>query len=154
MKGNHHEHGVIVDPVRGEEFVGSRGAGAQLNGKRIRVTTRAKLSECVLGTGIPPGSMNLLPDYSRTLETLTGTCRGIRRGGSAATSIAAIVPTNYAPCPPQGIRFEPLLLWPPAGKSVITVTCHSDSPQCLHFFPRCPPRSPQRCFVLDSFDVY
>jgi myo-inositol-1(or 4)-monophosphatase len=67
MKGNHHEHGVIVDPVRGEEFVGSRGAGAQLNGKRIRVTTRAKLSECVLGTGIPPGSMNLLPDYSRTL---------------------------------------------------------------------------------------
>ena len=53
MKGLHHEHGVIVDPVRGEEFVASRGSGAQLNGKRIRVTTRAKLEDCVLGTGIP-----------------------------------------------------------------------------------------------------
>jgi myo-inositol-1(or 4)-monophosphatase len=44
----------------------------------------------VLGTGIPPGSMNLLPDYSRTLETLTGTCRGIRRGGSAALDLAYV----------------------------------------------------------------
>ena len=87
MKGNHHEHGVIVDPVRGEEFVGSRGTGAQLNGKRIRVTTRAKLSECVLGTGIPPGGMDLLPTYSRTLETLTGTCR------------------RYPPCRQCGIGF-------------------------------------------------
>lgn len=90
MKGNHHEHGVIVDPVRGEEFVGSRGAGAQLNGKRIRVTTRAKLSECVLGTGLPPGSMAQLPDYTRTLETLTDTCRGIRRAGSAALDLAYV----------------------------------------------------------------
>ena len=76
MKGLHHEHGVIVDPVRGEEFVASRGSGAQLNGKRIRVTTRAKLEDCVLGTGIPPGSMSELAEYSKSLETLTGTCEG------------------------------------------------------------------------------
>ena len=67
MKGLHHEHGVIVDPVRGEEFVASRGSGAQLNGKRIRVTTRPKLEDCVLGTGIPPGSMSRLVEYSKSL---------------------------------------------------------------------------------------
>ena len=90
MKGLHHEHGVIVDPVRGEEFVASRGSGAQLNGKRIRVTTRAKLEDCVLGTGIPPGSMLRLEDYTRALHTLTGTCRGIRRAGSAALDLAYV----------------------------------------------------------------
>jgi myo-inositol-1(or 4)-monophosphatase len=90
MKGLHHEHGVIVDPVRGEEFVASRGSGAQLNGKRIRVTTRAKLEDCVLGTGIPPGSMSRIEDYSRSLQTLTGTCRGIRRAGSAALDLAYV----------------------------------------------------------------
>ena len=90
MKGLHHEHGVIVDPVRGEEFVASRGSGAQLNGKRIRVTTRARLEDCVLGTGIPPGSMSRLEDYTRTLHTLTGTCRGIRRAGSAALDLAYV----------------------------------------------------------------
>ena len=76
--------------MRGEEFVASRGSGAQLNGKRIRVTTRAKLEDCVLGTGIPPGSMSRVEDYSRSLQTLTGTCRGIRRAGSAALDLAYV----------------------------------------------------------------
>ena len=89
-KGLHHEHGVIVDPVRGEEFVASRGSGAQLNGKRIRVTTRPKLEDCVLGTGIPPGSMSRLAEYSKSLETLTGICRGIRRAGSASLDLAYV----------------------------------------------------------------
>ena len=90
MKGNHLEHGVIVDPIRNEEFVASRGYGAQLNGKRIRVSNRTKLKECVLGTGIPPGSLNRLDDYMDSLKTMTGTCRGIRRAGSAALDLAYV----------------------------------------------------------------
>jgi len=90
MKGNHLEHGVIVDPIRNEEFVASRGAGAQLNGRRIRVSSRTKLKECVLGTGIPPGSMNRLDEYMSSLHTMTGACRGIRRAGSAALDLAYV----------------------------------------------------------------
>jgi len=90
MKGNHLEHGVILDPIRREEFVASRGYGAQLNGKRIRVGARTRLDECVLGTGIPPGSMDRLDEYMATLKTLTGTCRGIRRAGSAALDLAYV----------------------------------------------------------------
>lgn len=89
-KGKHLEHGVIVDPIRNEEFVASRGKGAQLNGKRIRVSSRAKLEDCVLGTGIPPGSMDRLDHYMDTLKDFTGECRGIRRAGSAALDLAYV----------------------------------------------------------------
>jgi myo-inositol-1(or 4)-monophosphatase len=90
QKGNHLEHGVIVDPIRREEFVASRGYGAQFNGRRIRVSNRAKLEECVLGTGIPPGSLDRLDEYMATLKSLTGSCRGIRRAGSAALDLAYV----------------------------------------------------------------
>lgn len=91
MKGRHYEHGVVYDPVRGEEFVASRGSGAQLNGKRIRVSTRSKLEDCVLATGLPPGKVDShLDEFMEGLKTLTGTCRGIRRAGSAALDLAYV----------------------------------------------------------------
>ena len=91
MRGLHHEHGVIVDPVRGEEFVGSRGSGAQLNGKRIRVSARAKIEDCVLATSIPPGSIeNRLETHMDSLKRIAGTCRGVRQGGSAALDLAYV----------------------------------------------------------------
>jgi len=89
-KGKHLEHGVIVDPIRREEFVASRGSGAQLNGKRIRVSQRHKLEDCVLGTGIPPGSIPRLDQYMASLTDLTRACRGIRRAGSAALDLAYV----------------------------------------------------------------
>ena len=91
MKGKHLEHGIIVDPIRNEEFVASRGYGAQLNGKRIRVSRRTKLSECVLGTGIPPGEIAArLDSYMPSLHRLTAGTRGIRRAGSAALDLAYV----------------------------------------------------------------
>lgn len=90
-KGRHLEHGVIVDPIRNEEFVASRGHGAQLNGKRIRVSTTTKLEDAVLGTGLPPGSVKTkLDGYMAALSTFTGQARGIRRAGSAALDLAYV----------------------------------------------------------------
>ena len=91
QRGKHLEHGVIVDPIRHEEFIASRGYGAQLNGKRIRVSNRTKLEECVLGTGIPPGSVEArLDQYIEGLHHFTGIARSIRRGGSAALDLAYV----------------------------------------------------------------
>ena len=91
LKGNIIEHGVIVDPIRHEEFVASRGYGAQLNGKRIRVSPTTKLAESVLGTGIPPGRIaSQLDEYMPKLHRLTATCRGMRRLGSAALDLAYV----------------------------------------------------------------
>jgi len=91
MKGNRIEHGVIVDPLRNEEFVASRGAGAQLNGKRIRVARATRIDEGVFSTGIPPGSVRAeLDSYMDVLKRFTGTARATRRLGSAALDLAYV----------------------------------------------------------------
>ena len=45
------EHAIILNPVTGEEFTASNGQGAQLNGKRLRVSNRTNLTSTVIGTG-------------------------------------------------------------------------------------------------------
>ncbi len=86
------EHAVVLDPIRREEFIASRGRGAQLNGRRIRVSNLAGLDGALLGTGIPFKSRQTehLPAYIKSLETLTGSCAGIRRAGAAALDLAYV----------------------------------------------------------------
>lgn len=96
MKGRRVEHGVILDPVRNEEFVASRGKGAQLNGKRIRVTTPTRLDDSVIGTGIPPHSINRHnAAYMAMLEDFTAQCVGVRRLGSAALDLAYVAAGRF-----------------------------------------------------------
>lgn len=91
MKGRQIEHGVIVDPVRNEEFVASRGAGAQLNGKRIRVARRDRLDGALLVTGIPPRAVDQhLDAYLGMLRDFVAASGGMRRGGSAALDLAYV----------------------------------------------------------------
>ncbi len=86
------EHAVIVDPVRREEFTASRGRGAQLNGRRIRVSKLAGLEGALLGTGIPYRNHcdDRLGPYSRAMELLAGQCAGIRRAGAASLDLAYV----------------------------------------------------------------
>jgi myo-inositol-1(or 4)-monophosphatase len=86
------EHAVIVDPVRREEFTASRGRGAQLNGRRIRVSKLASLDGALLGTGIPfkDHCDDQLGPYSKTVEVLAGQCAGIRRAGAASLDLAYV----------------------------------------------------------------
>lgn len=94
--GKHLQHAVIVDPVRGEEFSASRGKGAQLNGKRIRVSNRATLAEAVLGTGLPPQSVRTkLEPYMQMLSEFTGQARAVRRLGSAALDLAYVAAGRF-----------------------------------------------------------
>jgi myo-inositol-1(or 4)-monophosphatase len=81
-----------LDPVRREEFVASRGRGAQLNGRRIRVSPLAGLEGALLGTGIPfKGHCDeKLPAYAETLTQLAAQCAGIRRAGAASLDLAYV----------------------------------------------------------------
>ena len=91
MKGPQFEHAVIVDPVRNEEFIASRGYGAQLNGKRMRVSAIDKLASALLNTGIPPGSIpKHLDAYMGMLKSFTRDCQALRRSGSAALDLAYV----------------------------------------------------------------
>ncbi len=86
------EHAVIIDPIRQEEFTASRGKGAQLNGRRLRVTKRTSLEGALLATGIPYRNRQQqhLDNYLETLRSLTSESAGIRRAGSAALDLAYV----------------------------------------------------------------
>ncbi len=87
-RGRHIEHGVIVDPVRNEEWAATRGSGAYLNGRRIRVSAVRRLSDAVLATGIPPGARGRMEAYLGALGSFMQQCRSVRRQGSAALDLA------------------------------------------------------------------
>jgi myo-inositol-1(or 4)-monophosphatase len=85
------EHGVIYDPNRQELFTATRGKGAQLNDRRIRVGTRKRLEETLLGTGFAyrhgtPGD----PLPPRILSAFLPTCGDIRRAGAATLDLAYV----------------------------------------------------------------
>ena len=86
------EHAVILDPVRREEFTASRGRGAQLNGRRIRVSKLNSLDGALLGTGIPfkDHCDDKLGAYSKSIEVLAAQCAGIRRAGAASLDLAYV----------------------------------------------------------------
>ncbi len=84
------EQGVIYDPLRQELFTASRGEGAQLDGKRIRVSSRKGLEGALLGTGFPFKQQQHLDAYLDTFRALFPMAAGIRRPGSAALDLAYV----------------------------------------------------------------
>ena len=84
------EQGVIYDPLRQELFTATRGAGAQMNDRRIRVTNRKSLEGSLLGTGFPFKSQQHLDTYLAMFRALFPETAGIRRAGSAALDLAYV----------------------------------------------------------------
>ncbi|SVE17460.1 uncharacterized protein METZ01_LOCUS470314, partial [marine metagenome] len=90
LKGSTIEHGVIYDPLRNELFTSSRGQGAQLNDRRIRVSNCGLLELALLGTGFPFRELDRLDQWVKAFRTLTRRSAGIRRTGSAALDLAYV----------------------------------------------------------------
>mgnify|MGYP003324264599 CR=1 FL=1 len=86
------EHAVVYDPIRREEFIASRGRGAQLNGHRIRVGDRLDPAEALFGTGIPflGHCDEHLEWYTASLAAVTGHSMGVRRAGAASLDLAYV----------------------------------------------------------------
>ncbi len=82
------QHGVIYDTNRNEIFTASKGAGAFVNEKRIRVTKRAKLNEALLGTGFPYRMFDHVDTYLAIFKDLAQKTAGMRRPGAAALDLA------------------------------------------------------------------
>jgi myo-inositol-1(or 4)-monophosphatase len=83
-------HAVIYDPVRNELFTASKGRGAFLNDRRIRVSTLTKFGDALVGTGFPFKELERLDLYTRQLQTMMKTCAGVRRAGAAALDLAYV----------------------------------------------------------------
>ena len=82
------QQAVVYDPTRNELFTASRGRGAFLNDRRIRVAKRTKLQECLLGTGFPFKQMDNMDAYLAMFKELSGKTAGLRRPGAAALDLA------------------------------------------------------------------
>jgi myo-inositol-1(or 4)-monophosphatase len=87
---NRIEHGVVYDPIRHECFSASRGRGAQLNDRRIRVSKVTQLQDALLGAGFPFRNPKLAEQHFPTIQALFGKCAGVRRTGSAALDLAYV----------------------------------------------------------------
>ena len=81
---------VIYDPVRNDLFTATKGRGAFLNDKRIRVANRGKLQTALVGTGFPFRDFTHLDTYMAMLKDMIKSTAGIRRPGSAALDLAYV----------------------------------------------------------------
>ena len=85
------EHGVVYDPLRQELFTASRGQGAQLDDRRIRVSKRTQMRQSLIATGFPyRGNDQLIDDYLGMLKEVIKQSTGVRRPGSAALDLCYV----------------------------------------------------------------
>jgi myo-inositol-1(or 4)-monophosphatase len=87
--------GVVHDPVKDETFWAERGEGAWLNDRRLRVSGRSRLIDCLFATGIPFAAKKTLPAMLADLARLMPECAGVRRFGSAALDLAYVAAGRY-----------------------------------------------------------
>jgi myo-inositol-1(or 4)-monophosphatase len=83
-------HAVIYDPTKNELFTASKGGGAFLNDRRIRVSKCLKLQDALVGTGFPFREITRIDLYVRQLKTLMTGSSGVRRAGAAALDLAYV----------------------------------------------------------------
>ena len=82
------QQAVVFDPNRNELFTATRGSGAFLNDRRLRVTRIDRLDGALIGTGFPFRDLEQLDDYLRMFRNMTMATAGIRRPGAAALDLA------------------------------------------------------------------
>ena len=84
------EQAVIYDPSRNDLFTATRGRGAFLNDRRIRVSKRTQLKECLISTGFPFRPGDNFNNYLLMMGDVMQKTAGLRRPGSAALDLAYV----------------------------------------------------------------
>jgi myo-inositol-1(or 4)-monophosphatase len=87
--------GIIYDPMRNELFHAETGKGAFLNNTPIQVSSKTKLSDCLLATGFPFKAKHLLPQYLNAFEAVFNRSIGMRRMGAAAVDLAYVAAGRF-----------------------------------------------------------
>jgi myo-inositol-1(or 4)-monophosphatase len=81
-------HGLVYQPLTDESFWAEKGRGAWLQDRRLRVSARRDLMDCVIGTGIPHCGRGIPADWAKIYTAVAPHVAGIRRLGSAALDFA------------------------------------------------------------------
>ena len=83
-------HGVVYDPNRNELFTASKGRGAFLNDRRIRVSKCTRFGDALVGTGFPFKEVTRVDQYVRQFRSIITSTAGLRRAGAAALDLAYV----------------------------------------------------------------
>ena len=89
------EQAVIYDPTRNDLFTATRGRGAYLNDRRIRVSKRTDLKQCLVSTGFPFRKGDDFSKYLAVMSEVMQRTAGLRRPGAAALDLAYVA-AGYA----------------------------------------------------------
>ena len=81
--------GVVYNPVLNEFYWASLGQGSWCNNKRLRVSKRHDLTNCLIGTGIPFGN-RIYKNFYKELDNMSKNSAGVRRLGAAALDLAYV----------------------------------------------------------------
>ena len=84
------QQAVVYDPSRNDLFFASKGRGAFLNDKRLRVSKRIRMADCLIGTGFPFRKGDNFQRYLRMFEAVMQNCAGLRRPGAAALDLCYV----------------------------------------------------------------
>jgi myo-inositol-1(or 4)-monophosphatase len=87
--------GVIYDPVKDEMFMAETGQGAFVNNRRMRVSTRSTLPDCLIATGVPIGARYDSEETLAQLRAMLDANIAVRRFGSAALDLAYVAAGRY-----------------------------------------------------------
>lgn len=80
--------GVVLDPLRDELFTALEGEGAYLKGRRLEVSGRTELSDCLVATGFPFKQKHMIGKYLQMFSNVLERVSDIRRAGAAALDLA------------------------------------------------------------------
>jgi len=84
------EQAVVYDPLKQELFTATRGEGAHLNDRRIRVSQQNNLEGALLGTGFPFKEQDKFEEFLRIFKALFPMTAGVRRAGAASLDLAYV----------------------------------------------------------------
>jgi myo-inositol-1(or 4)-monophosphatase len=84
------EQAVVYDPTRNDLFCATKGRGAYLNDRRLRVAKRTLLRDCLISTGFPFRPGDQFQTYMQMLQDVMPKCAGVRRPGAAALDLAYV----------------------------------------------------------------
>jgi myo-inositol-1(or 4)-monophosphatase len=89
------QQAVVYDPARNDLFFASKGRGAFLNDRRLRVSKRNRMADALIGTGFPFRRGDHFKRYMQMLEMVMLACAGVRRPGSAALDLCHVAAGHY-----------------------------------------------------------
>lgn len=89
------QQAVVYDPTRNDLFYASKGRGAFLNDKRLRVSKRTRLSDSLVGTGFPFRKGDNFQRYMKMFNEVMQACAGVRRPGAAALDLCYVAAGYY-----------------------------------------------------------